>query len=167
LRATYEAGGKIMNSGNGNLGTPQSLKVEHEELHSRLAAAVQSGGETGRAALQVERALHPHFLKEEEYALPPLGLLPALVGGRRSPGAKEEEQAVQMAGRLKADLGHMLEEHRQIVEALQRLMEAAKREGRAEHIRFAEKLMLHARTEEEVLYPAAILVGEYLKGRME
>ena len=30
-----------------------------------------------------------------------------------------------------------------------------------------EKLMLHARTEEEVLYPAAILVGEYLKGRME
>jgi hypothetical protein len=29
--------------------------------------------------------------------------------------------------------------------------------------RFAEKLRLHARTEEGVLYPAAILVGEYLK----
>jgi len=27
--------------------------------------------------------------------------------------------------------------------------------------------MLHARTEEEVLYPAAILIGEYLKDRLE
>jgi len=36
-----------------------------------------------------------------------------------------------------------------------------------EHARFAEKLMLHAQTEEEVLYPAAILVGEYLKVKLE
>jgi len=28
-------------------------------------------------------------------------------------------------------------------------------------------LMLHAQTEEEVLYPAAILVGEYLKVKLE
>jgi hypothetical protein len=35
------------------------------------------------------------------------------------------------------------------------------------HARFAEKLMLHAKTEEEVLYPAAILVGEYLKLKLE
>jgi len=28
-------------------------------------------------------------------------------------------------------------------------------------------LMLHAKTEEEVLYPAAILVGEYLKLKLE
>lgn len=28
---------------------------------------------------------------------------------------------------------------------------------------FAEKLKLHAQTEEEVLYPAAILLGEHLK----
>jgi hypothetical protein len=36
-----------------------------------------------------------------------------------------------------------------------------------EHARFAEKLMFHAQTEEEVLYPAAILVGEYLKVKLE
>jgi hypothetical protein len=30
---------------------------------------------------------------------------------------------------------------------------------------FAEKLKLHAKNEEEVFYPAAILVGEYLKLR--
>jgi hypothetical protein len=28
---------------------------------------------------------------------------------------------------------------------------------------FAEKLMFHAQTEEDVLYPASILIGEYLK----
>jgi hypothetical protein len=34
----------------------------------------------------------------------------------------------------------------------------------AEH--FAEKLRLHAETEEQVLYPAAILVGEYVKAHI-
>ena len=31
-----------------------------------------------------------------------------------------------------------------------------------EYVEFAEDLKLHAQTEEEVTYPAAILVGEYL-----
>jgi hypothetical protein len=36
------------------------------------------------------------------------------------------------------------------------------------HACFAEKLMLHAKTEEEeVLYSDAILVGEYLKLKLE
>jgi hypothetical protein len=52
------------------------------------------------------------------------------------------------------------------VTALRRLISAAKREKKPEHARFAEKLMLHAKTEEEVLYPAAILIGEYLKLRL-
>ena len=36
-----------------------------------------------------------------------------------------------------------------------------------EFVHFAEKLTLHAQTEEEVLYPASILVGDYLKLRMK
>jgi hypothetical protein len=35
--------------------------------------------------------------------------------------------------------------------------------ARARHAGFAEKLTLHAQTEEEVLYPAALLVGRYVK----
>jgi hypothetical protein len=66
---------------NMNLKTPQSLKVEHEELHGELAKAINAGGSTGEAARVVAKALHPHFMKEEEYALPPLGLLPALALG--------------------------------------------------------------------------------------
>ena len=57
----------------------------------------------------------------------------------------------------------MLQEHRAIVGALEGLVKAAKAENKLEYVHFAEKLMLHAQNEEEVLYPAAILVGEYLK----
>lgn len=141
------------------LRTPQSLKAEHDELHARLKIALVSGGATAGAALRVAEALHPHFLKEEEYALPQLGLLPDLSEGRILP---EMEAAVAMSYRLKADLGHMLLEHKEIVAALKVLIEAANSEGKEGAVRFAEKLMLHAQTEEEVLYPASILVGEYL-----
>ena len=86
-------------------------------------------------------------------------MLPALAEGKVLP---EMEAAVAMAYRLKADLGHMLLEHKEIVDALRALKEAANSENNAAAAQFAEKLMLHAQTEEEVLYPAAILVGEYL-----
>ena len=60
------------------LKTPQSLKIEHEELHDQLSRATKAGGATSEAAKAVARELQPHFLKEEEYALPQLGLLPIL-----------------------------------------------------------------------------------------
>jgi hypothetical protein len=54
-------------------------------------------------------------------------------------------------------------EQARIVEALGRLGDAAEREGNRQVAQFAEKLKLHAQTEEEVLYPAAIVVGDYLR----
>jgi hypothetical protein len=57
----------------------------------------------------------------------------------------------------------MLLEHKQIVVALKALTEAANLEGKEEVAHFAGKLTLHAQTEEEVLYSASILIGEYLK----
>jgi len=46
------------------------------------------------------------------------------------------------------------------------LLEAARAAQRVDYIEFARKLIHHARIEEEVMYPAAILVGEYLKLRL-
>jgi hypothetical protein len=57
----------------------------------------------------------------------------------------------------------MLEEHEGIVAALRNLADVARRENKPEYAEFAEKLILHAQTEEEVSYPTAILIGEYLK----
>jgi hypothetical protein len=47
--------------------------------------------------------------------------------------------------------------------SLDNLMEVARNENQAQVVEFAEKLKLHAKTEEEVTYPTALLIGEYLK----
>lgn len=134
------------------------------ELHAELAKATKAGGTTGEAAKNVAKVLHPHFLKEEEYALPPLGLLAILAVGQTSTDMKA---AVNMTNRLKANLEHMLFEHKEIVGALKDLTDAARNEGKDEFVHFADKLTLHAQTEEEVLYPASILIGEYLKLKLK
>jgi len=139
---------------------PKSLKLEHEELHEELAKATRESGKIGDAAKAVAKILRPHFVKEEEYALPPLGLLPFLAEGKVTP---EMTDVLKMTDKLKAELHQMLEEHKAIVAALKVLTDAAKKEKKTEYPRFAEKLILHAQNEEEVLYPTAILIGEYLK----
>ena len=131
---------------------------------SNLRALLRRGGKTGEAARAVEEVLHPHFVKEEEYALPPLGLLSSLAEGNLQP---EMRTVIAMTDRLKAYLPHMLQEHKAVVAALEKLSAAAKQEGKREPALFAEKLMMHARNEEEVLYPAAILVGEYVKMKLK
>jgi hypothetical protein len=142
---------------------PEPLKLEHEELHRELVAATKAPGKIGEAARAVATLLHPHFVKEEEYALPPLGLLTALAEGKIT---AEMREVLAMTDKLKEELPEMLAEHQAIVGALEELIQAAKIDGKPEIARFAEKLMLHARTEEEVLYPASVVIGEYVKARL-
>jgi hypothetical protein len=139
---------------------PEPLKAEHEELHAELARARDAGGRTSEAARVVAETLHPHFVREEEIAMPPLALLGALAADRLT---SEMTDVLSLTDSLEAELPHMLEQHSAIVTALGRLESAARDEGKPEIAHFAEKLIQHARTEEEVLYPAAILVGRYLK----
>jgi hypothetical protein len=139
---------------------PAALRAEHEELHAQLAKATKEPGAIGEAAREVARLLHPHFVREEEFALPPLGLLAELA---RSPVTPEMAAVLPMTRRLKAELPAMLAEHRQILAALDRLRAAAKTAGRPEYESFAAALALHAQHEEHVLYPAAILLGEHLE----
>jgi len=142
---------------------PRPLKLEHEELHADLVNATKEGGGTGEAARSVAAILHPHFVKEEEFALPPLGLLASLAKGEI---VAEMKSVLTMTDRLKAELHQMLEEHKAIVAALEKLADAATRENKLQHRRFSEKLILHAQTEEEVLYPAAIVIGEYVRAKL-
>jgi len=60
----------------------------------------------------------------------------------------------------------MIEEHSGIVASLEDLIGVAQKENEMNIVEFAEKLKLHAKTEEQVLYPAAILIEEYLKLKM-
>jgi hypothetical protein len=142
---------------------PNPMKVEHDELHADLVKATKAGGQTAEAAKIVAKVLHSHFVKEEEYALPPLGLLTALSEGRFEPGMAE---VLKMTDKLEAELPTMLSEHKNIVAALEKLIEAAKTENRPDVVYFAEKLMLHAQTEEQVSYPTSLLIGRYVKSKL-
>jgi hemerythrin superfamily protein len=142
---------------------PQSMQKEHAELHTDLAGATQVPGKIGEAAQAVAKTLHEHFEREEEFALPPLGLLPRLATDEVRP---EMSGVLALTDGLKAELPQMLAEHKAIVLALKNLIAVAEEEDAPELAHFAEKLMLHAQNEEEVAYPTAILVGEYLKLRL-
>ena len=142
---------------------PNPMKIEHDELHADLVKATKAGGQTAEAAKIVAKVLHSHFVKEEEYALPPLGLLTALSEGRFEPGMAE---VLKMTDKLEAELPTMLSEHKDIVAALEKLIEAAKTENRPDVVHFAEKLMLHAQTEEQVSYPTSLLIGRYVKSKL-
>jgi hypothetical protein len=59
----------------------------------------------------------------------------------------------------------MLEEHEAIRAATMHLADIARAEGNTAVALLAEKLAMHARSEEEVFYPAAILVGDLVRAR--
>jgi hypothetical protein len=139
---------------------PVSLQAEHKELHENLESFTKLPGKTGMAAKEVAKILHPHFVKEEEFALPPLGLLSRLAKGEAT---CDMEGVIAMADKLKGDWQQMLYEHQQIAVALEKLRKAAEEEQHPDAVRFVESLKMHAKNEEEVLYPTAILIGEYVK----
>jgi hypothetical protein len=142
---------------------PRALAIEHEQLHAELAKAARAGGSTGKAAQVVADLMQAHSRGEAEHALRPLGVLPLLAAGQVS---AEMVEVVALTERLKEMLPAMLEEHDAIVAALQHLAAAARQENHPEYVRFAEQLEMHSRGEEEVLYPTALVVGEYLKLRL-
>ncbi|HET8624249.1 MAG TPA: hemerythrin domain-containing protein [Gemmatimonadales bacterium] len=145
---------------------PKSIQAEHEAIHSALVEATQATGRVGAAAKALAEVLHPHFVREEQIALPPLGLLEPLAAGGRPPDS--DLAAVRaMTDSLRRELPGMLEEHKQIRAAVEGLRRAARAAHASKYERLADQLALHAQTEEEVLYPAAILVGDLIRARQQ
>jgi hypothetical protein len=142
---------------------PEATKIEHDQLREELERASAVGGETAEAAQAVLAVLSPHMLLEEDLAIPPLKLLPRLARGEFT---SDMESVLSTTETLKAELPRMLGEHALLVAALRRLLQAAVRERHDGYAAFAQKLILHAQQEEEVYYPASILVGEYVKLRL-
>jgi hypothetical protein len=141
---------------------PASLREDHAHIHGALVMATRMEGRVGEAARALARILHPHFVREEEIALPPLALLEPLARERFRP---EWREVLPMTDALAAELPQMLREHGDIRAATDHLLKVAREEGAEDAVRLAEQLELHARAEENVFYPAAILVGELVRLR--
>jgi hypothetical protein len=146
------------------LETPEVLTREHRTLNLRLQALTPLSGSVGDAARRLVEILGGHLQREEQFAFPLLGLLPHLVNG-----VVGEEMAIALpvAERLRLELRRLREDHVAIVAAVEVLGEAARLEGKTEHAVLAYEVLEHARLEEAVLYPAALIVGEYVRLSLE
>ncbi|HEX5830584.1 MAG TPA: hemerythrin domain-containing protein [Gemmatimonadaceae bacterium] len=144
-------------------GIPESIRVEHEEIDAELVNATREPNPVGAAARDLAAVLHPHFVREEQIALPPLSLLAPLARGEATPAMRA---VLPLTDSLRAELPRMLEEHVAIRAATVRMGEVARAAGNAGVAHLAEKLALHARSEEELFYPAAVLVGDLVRARV-
>jgi hypothetical protein len=148
----------------GGVTIPASIRAEHEAIHTALVEATKSPGPVGAAASALVKVLHPHFVREEEIALPPLGLLAPLAADAVITPERIAE-VLAMTEALRRELPRMLEEHKAIRAAVARLRDAATAAGDKDRQQLADQLALHAQTEEEILYPAAVLVGDLIQRR--
>ncbi|HET9438731.1 MAG TPA: hemerythrin domain-containing protein [Longimicrobiales bacterium] len=144
---------------------PKSMRDEHEEIVWGLENALKQPGEVGARARDLEKVLHPHFVREEQIALPPLGVLNRLIEIREV--EQMQHWILPITDSLRAELPGMLAAHKVIAAACAQLGEAAKAVGNKEVMKLSEELLRHARAEEEMYYPMAILVGEIVRGRMQ
>lgn len=157
------AGGAAVEESTMSFDIPEGMKAEHDQLHADLAELTQAGGRTGEAAKAVAEVLDPHFAKENEYALPPLSLLVPLSQGEFEAGMAG---VLEMTDKLEAEMPTMHAEHEEIAAALKVLHDAATAENDPAGVQFAEELTAHAHEEEEVLYPASLLIGRYVQLRL-
>ena len=142
------------------LATPSVIKEEHEELHRLLSKLSAIRGRVGEEARKVEEVLKPHFEKEEELALPLLGLLKNIAEEKP---VEDPQRAAELADKFAAEYEKMLQEHIEIAKALESLETAARRAKKRTVLSFAKNLRRHAKLEEEILYPAALLIRKSLR----
>ena len=140
------------------LQVPASLKNSHDALHVGLKRAMREPGPIGDTGRKIMQLMDGHMLREEKFALRPLGLLKELARGETPSDLGE---AGTLAHGLKSEMVQMVGEHRQIAELLRQLAAQAEAEGKPDYVQLAEDMIVHAQMEEDVLYPAALLVGRY------
>lgn len=139
---------------------PATIMKEHTHLLDEINNLALLEDSTGRVALKLKELMTHHFREEEDYVLPPLGLLQMLAKGEVP---LQADEIISLTEKLKSQSDHMLAEHQLIKAFLDEMMQIAAVEDHPEVSSLAEQIEKHALTEQEVYFPAAILVGEYLK----
>lgn len=138
---------------------PPVLDKEHDGLNQELESVILSGGATGKSAENIRHLLQIHLVKEEQYALLPLGALPLFSNEQR---LENSDSVIDKAQQLELHLAEMKNENKMLLLSIDEMSNAANQENRNDVIELAKKLRLHLELEEEILYPAAIVSGKYL-----
>ena len=141
---------------------PSAIKDEHDSLLARLHVITLFHDSTGIMAIKLLDLMDHHFSEEENIVFPPLGLLPSLASGEIP---EKRDEIIQLTEKLKLQLTHLSVEHQLIKTHMGELEQAATKDNHPEIIALIHDVHKHATIEEEVYFPAAILVGEYLKRR--
>lgn len=139
---------------------PSSIKNEHEFLLDQVKSFALFQDSTGAVAIKLAELMQHHFKEEEDFVLPPLGLLPFIADGKIP---QQREEIIRLTEKLKSQLAHLNAEHQFIIAFTHELSQAAAQENHPEIRAFENALHKHAQTEEEIYFPAALLVGDYLK----
>ena len=156
----------MMNSkflSNGIINDPESLRLDHDEIRAELARATMEPGPIGKAAMRVARYCLPHFEHEEKAVFPALGLLHDLSLGEVRPEMAEVLPLISAFSARHEALGN---QHQSIISAVEALLQAANKEKNREIADFAYNLRVHERIEDEVIYPTVMLIGNYLRERL-
>jgi iron-sulfur cluster repair protein YtfE (RIC family) len=139
---------------------PRTLAEEHVGIRRQLAHLVEEGGRTGEAARALARILLPHMDREDRLVFPALAILEGLARRTEEP---DPAAVLRHHDDLKTALPGLLRDHGFIVGALEKLEATARAEHKEAVVDLSRRLIGHARLEEEILYPAAVLAGEYVR----
>lgn len=139
-----------------------SMSAEHGDLHDALARAAREQAPVGPAAQRVVKYFAQHAEKEQRTIAPLLALLPDAAHGKIDARMAD---AIPVFRDLEGLLPDMIAEHHVIRAALESLVAAARDKDRADLGELAERALAHMRMEEAVVYPAALLLGRYLRIR--
>ena len=142
---------------------PQSIRLDHAEAVRQLTAVAHCKGRVGEIARKALEVFKAHIRREEEYVLPPLTLAPAIAEGRVTPDMR---WAIAMADRIKSDREIIFAEHTTITAWMNELAEAARRAHQQDVLDLAKSLVADSLNDTEVMEPAAIVIGEYLRSKL-
>lgn len=136
------------------------ILYEHDQIYARLERLAQTPGKTGKASRALLTIMRPHLFKEEEFVLPQLGVLKKMAFGESTEGMT---WAIKRSKDLKKEYPQMLAEHKAIFKFIDELSRVADLEGDQGALDLAGQLKAHIQDEEDIIYPAAILAGDYIK----
>ena len=142
---------------------PQSLRNEHAEDREKLELLSKRPGKVGEVARKAIVLFDHHAATEAEFIMPPLTLLPLLADGKVTP---DMAWAVAMTDRVRAERETIFRQHVEVTEVLNQLVEAAEAAKDDDAKEFAEAAAGDAMNDVEILEPAVLVIGDYIRMKL-